>query len=243
VTRETRNNLIFLSIITALLLPGMVILFIKKLDPQARKMYLPDPVSDRIGYMDPEELPPGKRRMIPPKAAAWARNVVTESMGADAVALAVALRGGASAMPVMSERLLFELVGLRVTSTQVEVGVLLWNRRVVPPFEMTMTTLPLASEPNDAIQAPVDWRLEASKDYEFDQHLRNELGAYGFRLQPRYATLLTFKRPIVGFEAEQPTDLRLTVDEGQGRRDVDTLRLPALNATRSLAPATKSSSR
>ncbi|HYE18926.1 MAG TPA: hypothetical protein VEA69_10810 [Tepidisphaeraceae bacterium] len=71
-TRETRNNLIFLSIFLAISIPGAVILFKKKLDPNAGRMSMPDPVNKRIAFMAPLSRPgENPPRIVPDQTGAW----------------------------------------------------------------------------------------------------------------------------------------------------------------------------
>lgn len=69
-TKETRNNLIFLVVLLALLLPGGVILFKKKSQPGERPIGSPDPVRQTTAYMDPY---PGEstRRLAPLVTLQW----------------------------------------------------------------------------------------------------------------------------------------------------------------------------
>ena len=50
-TKESRLNLIFLTVLLVVLTPGAVILFRKKLEPTVRPMYLPDPVPRAVAYL------------------------------------------------------------------------------------------------------------------------------------------------------------------------------------------------
>ena len=62
-TRETRANLIFLVVILALVTPGGVILFHRKLAPTIKPMGMPEAVSQEIAYLSPLETPPGVIRV------------------------------------------------------------------------------------------------------------------------------------------------------------------------------------
>jgi hypothetical protein len=69
-TKEAKSNFIVLAVIVAIMLPGAVILFRKKLEPTARRMYMPDPVISSTAWCDP--IPPeGLKRIVPAKSAAW----------------------------------------------------------------------------------------------------------------------------------------------------------------------------
>src|SRR6184192_356162 len=70
--RETRANLIFLSVFLAISLPGAVILFKKKLDPRAPPMFMPDYVKRRLPYMAPQRTPADQVvRFVPDLTGQW----------------------------------------------------------------------------------------------------------------------------------------------------------------------------
>ena len=69
--KETRNNLIFLGLFLAISLPGAVMLFLKKLDPEAKAMYLPSATPHEAAYMHPISVPGKVKRIVPVGAAAW----------------------------------------------------------------------------------------------------------------------------------------------------------------------------
>ena len=70
--RETRNNLIFLTILLAVMLPGGYILFRKKLDPNASRMSLPDPVFKPLPFMMPIGRPGEEQsRNMPERTGQW----------------------------------------------------------------------------------------------------------------------------------------------------------------------------
>src|SRR5439155_25260156 len=77
-TKESRYNLIFLAVLLALMLPGAVILFRKKLEPTLRPMSEPDPVPRTIAYVSNGTVPPGMRRVEPPHLAEWVDQVARE---------------------------------------------------------------------------------------------------------------------------------------------------------------------
>jgi hypothetical protein len=75
--KETRNNLIFITILLALILPGAVILVKKKMQPGERPIGAPDPVRKTTGYMDPypaETVP----RLAPPLTLQWVAGLAVE---------------------------------------------------------------------------------------------------------------------------------------------------------------------
>src|SRR4051812_2971504 len=86
-TKETRANLIFLIIFLGISIPGAVILFMKKSDPLAGRMALPDSVRRRVPYMTPINAPDGAlTRYIPPLTGQWVSRLAREQAGIDPVA-------------------------------------------------------------------------------------------------------------------------------------------------------------
>jgi hypothetical protein len=94
---ENRANWIFLAIFVAVSAPGAVILFRKKLDPDARIMYLPDPVARETAFMN-ADAPPRFSRVAPPKTMDWLKRLMSErSMQPSAL-----LADPSTDLPVMS---------------------------------------------------------------------------------------------------------------------------------------------
>jgi hypothetical protein len=73
--KETKYNLIFLAIIMAIVTPGMVMLFIKKMQPGAKPITMRDPVRKVAVYVDPMDLPGSMKRVVTPEAAEWVRSL------------------------------------------------------------------------------------------------------------------------------------------------------------------------
>ncbi len=73
--KETKYNLIFLAIAMAVITPGMVMLFIKKMQPGAKPITMRDPVRKVAIYVDPMDLPGSMQRVITPQAAEWVRSL------------------------------------------------------------------------------------------------------------------------------------------------------------------------
>src|SRR5688500_2684756 len=105
-TRETRLNLIFLAIILAILTPGAVILFRKKLEPTLKPMAMPHAVQREHAYLSPLETPPGKKRVEPPHTARWIEGVVRERIGDRKVDRPQ----GPDGLPLVSDKKTFQVV-------------------------------------------------------------------------------------------------------------------------------------
>lgn len=99
-TSEARKNWIFLCILLVLLLPGAVLMFVRKLQPTDRPMFTGDPVRRTVAYMDPESIPPGMRRVKPMRTSEFVEALVRERVG-DAAATRPKADDG---LPLMSSR-------------------------------------------------------------------------------------------------------------------------------------------
>ena len=112
-TREAKINLIFLGGFLLLCLPGVVLLFIKKLDPEARSMAEASYVRRIEAYNNP--LPASSRnvRVIPPLTSAWVEALAVKHTGQPPLRHAAA---GGRSEPVMSQERRFELLDLQETA-------------------------------------------------------------------------------------------------------------------------------
>jgi len=117
---ETRANLIFLTIFLAVALPGAVILFIKKLDPAAAPMYLPDPIHQRLPYMAPQWTPDEVTRVIPPITGKWVEQLTGEQGAGSGVALHERL-------PLISEDRMLQVTAMKYTPSRLIVYTILWD--------------------------------------------------------------------------------------------------------------------
>src|SRR5687767_258416 len=133
--RETRYNLIFLAVLLALMLPGGVILFRKKLEPTVRPMYLPDPVPVAVAYLSPEPTPPGKTRVEPARTAEWVKTLARER-GVGRI-----LRGS-DELPLTSDKKTFQIVAARRVGHGVHISLIDWRET---PGEWTLMAQPPAT--------------------------------------------------------------------------------------------------
>jgi hypothetical protein len=117
---ETRLNLIFLSVFLAISIPGAVILFIRKLDPSAAPMYLPDPVRQRLPYMAPQWTPDEVTRVIPPITGQWIEQL-NHDQGTDTEVL---LR---ERLPLLSTDRLLQVTGIKTAASTMTVYVVAWD--------------------------------------------------------------------------------------------------------------------
>jgi len=80
-SKEAKANLIFLVIIVLMMAPGGVQLFIKKLDPNERPMYLPHAVPHQAHYADAEFDNPNITRVSAPRTENWLQQQAAASLG------------------------------------------------------------------------------------------------------------------------------------------------------------------
>lgn len=135
-SKETKVNLIALVVLGVLLAPGAIILFNKKLDPEAAPMYLPSVLPPAFAYNDPWERPPHISRIIPRETGQWVRGVAEERMEGDRQVPIQWLSGA------VSRGRGFELAAVATVPEGYEVGLLVWR---------------LEGDP-----VPEDWKVEVS---------------------------------------------------------------------------------
>lgn len=124
-TRETRLNLIFLTVFTLVSLPGAVILFYKKLDPASPRMDAPDAVNNRLPYMTPPPAPPEMKWIVPDGVRSW----LPELAGGPVLS---ATPAGPDWEPVISADHAVQILRLRDTPTGTEISLLFWRAQTDP---------------------------------------------------------------------------------------------------------------
>jgi len=118
--RETRINLIFLTVFLAAALPGMVILFKRKLDPAAPPLFMPDFVRRRLPYMASQLSPDSEvTRYVPELTGHWVQ-AINDSHGAGQVLL-----DGHHAL--ISDDRQIQITAADVTGQQTTLALLAWN--------------------------------------------------------------------------------------------------------------------
>ncbi|HYO08935.1 MAG TPA: hypothetical protein VER17_08175 [Tepidisphaeraceae bacterium] len=195
-TKESRHNLIFITVLLALTLPGGVMLFRKKLAQEAvRSNSLPDPVPRTVAYMSPAETPPGMRRVVPQRVAAWTDGLVRQFAGESAVR-APAVDG----LPLMSRQRAFQVLALNRDREEIHVLVLLWDKGQTGPE----TRWSLAGE------SPRPLRVQWSERVPLPEPVRDELGVNGILVPPKSLLLQRLVLPA----AEKLTVLTLVGENG-----------------------------
>jgi hypothetical protein len=177
-TRETRLNLIFLAILLAILTPGAVILFHKKLQPTIKPMGTPEAVQREVAYMSPGMTPPGKTRVEPPQTARWIEALVRDRIG-EPRTLAddhrqITRPTDPDGLPLMSDRKSFQLVAAEPLESEIRLWLLLWD---YDPAREETWSVKLA----DAEQK---FRIVDTRPVEVPPIVRDELGETGITRPP-----------------------------------------------------------
>lgn len=183
--RETRANLIFLVVLLVLMIPGMVIVIRKKLQPGGRAMAMPDAIPHEAAYIDYVMQKPGIRRVTPPTTSAWVIQIATrrwKGAAGEKLTEKQILRGQGS------EKHGFEVVALTHRGGSDEV-----DRAGVVAWDPDLSINPMV--------AKFSTNGRALKIMAFDQvgippEVRHELQAVGFVNPPR----------LVGWYELGPTD-------------------------------------
>lgn len=123
--RDTRINIWFLAIFLAVCLPGAVILFRKKLNPNARPIFMSDEMEHRLPYMVPGPTPPGRVRVVPPGTWAFLQKLVSQKTGEKQVASEAAANGEPT--PILSEDRQFQVVAVRKSGDKTIVDLVSWD--------------------------------------------------------------------------------------------------------------------
>lgn len=212
-TRETRLNLVVLAVVIALLAPGGVILFKRKLEPTVRPMYLPDPVPRTVAYLSPFATPPGKTRVEPPRLAEWveslARARIKPTTAGAAAAMGTSAAGPLAALtstpgprvirprdrdglPVLSDKKTFQLAALEDANRQLRLWVIAWADAPDGTETWTMVTADGSAVGREVVAERI----------EIPRLIREELGENGVLRPPHHLkwTEVAFAKPHAGGE-------------------------------------------
>ncbi len=127
-TREKRANLLFISILLVLLIPGFVILMRKKLNGGSDPNYMPQPLPHAAAYMQPPPIPPTVPRVEPAEVLQWVTNLLHERVAPDVSVL----RNDAGTGPVIGDRFTTQVVYVTpATNEQIGVYLLVWDPRPI----------------------------------------------------------------------------------------------------------------
>ena len=177
-TRETRLNLIFLIVVLAILTPGAVILFRKKLQPTLKPMGMPEAVQREVAYLSPAPTPPGKKRVEPPQLARWVETVVRDRIG-DPRALDESWRKiqrpvDPDGLPLMSDKKTFQLVAAEPLESEIRLWLILWDH---DPAREEIWSVKLADTAEK-------FRIIDTRPIEIPDIVRQELGETGITRPP-----------------------------------------------------------
>jgi len=125
VKHDTRINIWFLAIFLAICLPGAVILFRKKLNPNARPIFMSDEMEHRLPYMAPGPTPPGRVRVVPPGTWAFLQKLVSQKTGEKQVASESAANGEPT--PILSKDRQLQVVAVRKSGDKAIVDLVSWD--------------------------------------------------------------------------------------------------------------------
>lgn len=127
-TRETRINLIFITILCLLLIPGGVILFRAKLDPNARRMFKPDIIRQDSVYINYDDHRPNSPRIVPPLTGQWVQQQAQRLIHPEVRPNLYWLKG------IASENYRFELAAIASSDeTGSFLAILTWDPNMVDP--------------------------------------------------------------------------------------------------------------
>lgn len=203
-SKETRANLIFLTLFLGLSIPGAVILFVKKSDPLAGRMSLPDSVRRRVPYMAPIQAPQGElNRYVPPLTGQWVSGVA-KSAGFDDVALR-------RWRPVISDDFIVQLVGTRPgpsradASTTTTICLIAWDH----PYSTDVSKYTAAAKWGER---DVPAKVVAARTLELPADVRKEVMGGGFAAAPAKVVWLevSVEAGGGGGARQGPLTLRLT---------------------------------
>jgi hypothetical protein len=135
-------NVIFLIVFLAISLPGAVILFRKKLDPQARRMDQPDVITTRLPYMTPLPAPPDVRWIVPDRTRAWLEQLMQAHTRNSRMLSATS---GPQWTPIISQDHLVQVMRASESGDSLQVELLIWSDAIEPSagnISVTVAGLP-----------------------------------------------------------------------------------------------------
>jgi hypothetical protein len=184
--RELRNNLIFLVIILALTLPGIVLITGKALRGEGGLSSAPPARRVETPYLHQVQTADHVKRSVPPQTLAWVDELARKYVGADADRIIAA---GNRPTPRIGDRQWIELIALDPPVA------LLWQHGEGPdPSDVTVVADDFSDRPAEVLAVePVPMRI------------REELQAFGMPAPPRRVTVLSLPTPADGAEALELT--------------------------------------
>lgn len=169
--RETRINLIFLSVFLVLASPGAVILVRKTLRNGGNRISQPDAVVIRMPYMAPPPTPDGMKWIAPDLTMQWLREFLEGRLPTSSAP------PGPRWEPVISDDHALQLMDLAKVEGGWRIALILWQPPALPAKEMFKLSIlnrpdqPLTIQRGDAADIP--------------QPVRRELVSLGFTRPPQ----------------------------------------------------------
>ena len=191
--RETRINLIFLTVFVIFALPGAVVLFRKKLDPTAHRLDQPDPVLHRLPYMSPLPAPPDIKWIVPDRTQAWVKSLTAP------IPTISAGPPGPQWEPVISADHLLQVLKFEPRSSDNHLTLLLWRELPEPRPEEFVVTV-------DQTTA----RVVSANSTPLPPEVRHELVMVGFVRPPKDVVLLEVNVPRMSASRSQRVELSYT---------------------------------
>jgi hypothetical protein len=203
VKRETRANVIFLTVFLALCIPGATILFIKQLRPGAPRLAQPDAVLRQLPYMASLPVPPGTRWIVPGRTRDWLEEQRHARMGTHA--MLSANPPGPDWEPVISSDHKLQVVALINGPSTTSVDMILWDSKLRGNVELYSISIRGTSPPFP----PVLGRIEGVEQLTVPQEVRRELVDLGYTHPP---TRVTRVRAEFQWKAVLDSKVRLSLD-------------------------------
>lgn len=181
--RETRINLIFLTVFLALAAPGAVLLVVKTIRAGGNRMSQPDAVVDRMPFMSPLPVPDGIKWVAPDLTMQWLRDFLEGRMPISSVP------PGPRWEPVISDDHALQLMEVSKTDAGWHVSLVLWQAPTFPTKDMfKLTVLNHNRQPFEITRADAA---------DIPQQIRRELVSLGFAKPPQQVVWIEATTPAL----------------------------------------------
>ena len=169
--KETRVNLIFLTVFIVLAAPGAFMLVHKTLKNGGNRISQPDAVVTRMPYMSPAPYPDGMKWIAPDLTMQWLREFLEGRLPTSSAP------PGPKWEPVISEDHALQLMDVAKVEGGWRIALILWQPPAFPTREMFKLAII-----NRADQAITIQRADAA---DIPQPVRRELVSLGFTRPPQ----------------------------------------------------------
>jgi len=203
VKRDTRINIWFLAIFLAVCLPGAVILFRKKLNPNARPIFMSDEMEHRLPYMAPGPTPPGRVRVVPPGTWAFLQKLVSQKTGEKQVASESAANGEPT--PILSEDRQLQVVAIRKGSGKAIVDLVSWDGGSSEEAAKYSASIEIGGHTEEAM-------VTAVEAVPLDESVRRDLMNFGEIIPPKRIVWIEVE---MEFPKERAGEVTLSLTDGR----------------------------